>query len=83
MKNLTRIARDTKNNKNLARMDRIIRNTQIPTAEALKAEAEVLYDNRQKSNALLFEAYENKKLKSKQLIKKARGLKNKAAAAAS
>ena len=83
MKNLIRIARDTKNSENLARMDKIIRNTKTPTAKELQAEAEVLYAKREQSNASLLEAYEDKKLKSKKLIKRARGLKDKAAAPAS
>lgn len=83
MKNLTRITRDTKDSENLTRMDKIIRNTKTPTAKELQTEAEVLCVKREQSNASLLEAYENKKLKSKKLIKKARGLKNKAAAPAS
>ena len=58
-----------------------IRNTKSPTIEALKAESEIAYANKQIAEQNLLEAFEQKKVKSKAAIKKALQLQKEKAAA--
>ena len=58
-----------------------IRNTKSPTIEALKAESEVAYTNKQIAEQNLLDAFEQKKVKSKTAIKKALQLQKEKAAA--
>lgn len=54
-----------------------IRNAQSVTIEQMKKESEKLFDAKNAENVQLLQAFNDKKLKSKALIKKAKALKKK------
>lgn len=64
------------------RANRIIRNTRSKSYEELKKEANAAYEAAEARKASLLQAYEDKKLKSKALIKEAQAIKKEQAKAA-
>ena len=64
------------------RADRIIRNTRSKSYEDLKKDANAAYEAAEARKASLLQAYEDKKLKSKALIKEAQAIKKEQAKAA-
>lgn len=61
----------------MRKFDNLIRNTSVLSYDEMVKENDQLFNEQTATNAALLQAYNDKKLKSKELIKKARRLKNK------
>ena len=62
-------------NRDRTRADNFIRSVKSLSEDELKKEAKLLYEQQQSANEALLDAFENKRLKSKNLIKQAIKLK--------
>ena len=63
--------KDTTEPPNLKKIDKTIRSTKTPTFEQLKKEFDDAYEKQNAEDASILAAFEDKRLKSKNLIKRA------------